>query len=140
MPAQEPRPEPLAQFPSAEITLDAHGTVQHFHVHIAATETRRNQGLMYVKSLPTHEGMLFLFDAPQSATFWMKNCLISLDIMFVGADGRIIRIAENAVPGSEATISSMGKVRGVLELGSGAARRFGIQPGDRIHHPAFETH
>ena len=131
-------PEPLANFPSAELTLDAHGAQHRFHVYLATTEARRNQGLMFVKSLPVHAGMLFLFDQPRVESFWMKNCVIPLDLLFIASDGRIIRIAENAVPGSEATISSMGRVLGVLELAGGAAARLGIRPGDRVHYPAFE--
>ena len=133
-------PEPLSHFPTAELTLDAHGTQHHFHVYLATTEARRNQGLMFVRALPAREGMLFLFEAPQVESFWMKNCVISLDLLFIAGDGRIIRIAENATPGSEATISSMGRVLGVLELAGGSVARLGIQPGDRVHYSAFEPH
>jgi uncharacterized membrane protein (UPF0127 family) len=95
---------------------------------------------MYVKSLPASRGMLFLFDAPQVATFWMKNTLIPLDLLFIAADGRIIHIVENATPLSEARIDSMGIVTGVLELAGGSSRRLGLKAGDRVRYPAFGTH
>ncbi len=122
-----------------EVTIDAHGTSQSYRVWVADTEPRREQGLMYVKSLPPKRGMLFLFGAPQVASFWMQNTYIPLDLVFVRADGRIIRIVENATPMSTATISSMGLVTGVLEFAGGTAAKLGWKPGDRVHHPAFES-
>ncbi len=92
---------------------------------------------MYVKSLPAARGMLFLFDAPQVTSFWMKNTFIPLDLLFIAPNGRIIRIAENATPFSEATIDSMGLVTGVLEVAGGTSRRLGFKAGDRVRHPAF---
>ena len=92
---------------------------------------------MYVKSLAPAHGMLFLFDAPQLASFWMKNTLIPLDLLFIAPDGRIIRVAANATPLSVATIDSMGVVSGVLEVAGGTSARLGIKAGDRIRYPAF---
>ena len=129
--------EPLARFPTAEISLDLGGLSHPFTVWVAATEQRREQGLMYVKSLSPTRGMLFVFDQPQLASFWMKNTLIPLDLFFIAPDGRIIRIAENAVPRSLATIDSMGAIKGVLELAGGSAARLGVHPGHRVRHPAF---
>ena len=68
---------------------------------------------------------------------WMKNTRISLDMLFVAADGRVIRIAPKAKPESLATISSMGVVTGVIEIAGGEAERLGIHSGDRVVHPAF---
>lgn len=133
--AEEPKPEPLSNFPRTEISIDSRGTTQKFHMYVAATEARRDQGLMFVKSLRPHEGMLFAFARPQVTSFWMKNTILSLDILFVGPDGRIIRIAEHAVPGSLATINSMGPTSAVLEFVAGTVARLGIAPGDRVHYP-----
>ena len=104
-------------------------------MYVAATEARRDQGLMFVKSLHPHEGMLFVFPTPQVTSFWMKNCVLALDLLFVGPDGRIIRIVENATPGSLATISSMGVAAAVLEFTGGTSARLGLKPGDHVHYP-----
>jgi len=132
--------EPLTHFPSGELTVDSHGVVHRFHLYIAATEPRRNQGLMFVKKLAPDRGMLFLWESPQTASFWMKNTLIPLDLLFIGPDWRVIRIAENATPLSLATIDSMGLVTAVLEVAGGTSRRLGVEPGDRVHYPAAGSH
>ena len=138
--AADPPRESLDHFPTAELSVESGGRSHAFKVWIAATEPRRNQGLMYVEALPAARGMLFLFDAPQAAAFWMKNTLISLDLLFIAPDGRVIRIAENATPMSEATIDSMGLVSGVLELAGGTSRRLGFKVGDRVRYAAFGNH
>lgn len=139
-PAEPLLREPLDRLPTAELAVESGGRAQPFKVWIAATEPRRNEGLMFVPALAAHRGMLFLFDTPQVASFWMKNTLIPLDLLFIAPDGRIIRIAENAVPHSEAIITSMGVVLGVLEVAGGTSRRLGFKAGDRVRYPAFGTH
>jgi uncharacterized membrane protein (UPF0127 family) len=79
-----------------------------------------------------------LFDFPeQNVSMWMKNTLIPLDMIFIKADGRILRIAENTEVESEKIIPSGGPVRGVLEVIAGSAKMLGIKPGDRVAHPMF---
>ncbi len=138
--AADPAPEPLDRFPVAEIRVDSGGQSHPFKVWIAATEARQNQGLMFVKSLPPTRGMLFLFSIPHATSFWMKNTFIPLDLLFVAADGRIIRIVDSATPLSEAVINSMGVVGGVLEVAGGTCARLGIRTGDRVVHSAFGAH
>jgi len=106
-------------------------------VEIAATDAEREKGLMFRKSLPEGQGMLFDFHQQQEVGFWMRNTYISLDMIFIRADGRILRIAENTEPESTAIISSGGLARGVLEVPAGTARKYGIAPGDRVSHPLF---
>ena len=114
------------------------GTRRHpFRAWIADTPERREQGLMWIRSLPADRGMLFIFDRPQPVSFWMKNTYVSLDLMFVAPDGRIIRVAENAEPLSLRGIDSMGVVLGVFEVRGGTAKKLGIAAGDRLRHPAF---
>ena len=137
--ADAPPHEPLAKFPSATLSVEANGVSHAFRVYLATTEVRRNQGLMFVKSLAADRGMLFMFPKPQVTGFWMENTFIPLDMLFIAADGRIIRIVENATPRSRATISSMGVVLGVLELAGGTSAKLGIRPGDRVHYPAFDS-
>jgi uncharacterized protein len=140
VPATEAAREPLDRLPTAELSVESAGRSHPFKVWIASTEARRNQGLMFVPKLPAARGMLFVFDAPQVASFWMKNTLIPLDLLFIAPDGRIIRVVENAVPRSEATIDSMGVVLGVLEVAGGTSQRLGFKAGDRIRYAAFGIH
>jgi uncharacterized membrane protein (UPF0127 family) len=72
-------------------------------------------------------------------SMWMKNTLIPLDMLFIAEDGRIVHIAERAIPGSTATISSGEPARAVLELNGGTAARLRIEPGDRVLHQTFGT-
>ena len=108
-----------------------------FTVEIATSEAQLAQGLMFRKSLAPDSGMLFDFGQVRAISMWMKNTLIPLDMLFLGADGRILGIAERTVPGSLAVIESPGPVRGVLEVNGGTASRLGLVPGDRVLHPLF---
>jgi uncharacterized membrane protein (UPF0127 family) len=111
--------------------------VHVFAVELAATDADRSRGLMFRKSLPAGQGMLFDFKQDQMVSMWMRNTYVSLDMIFIRADGTIARIAENTEPLSERIISSGGPVRGVLEVVAGTARRLGLAPGDRVAHPMF---
>jgi uncharacterized membrane protein (UPF0127 family) len=111
--------------------------VHVFQVELAVNDAERAQGLMYRKELPEGRGMLFDFQREQEVAFWMKNTYIPLDMIFIRANGQILRIAENTTPLSEQTVPSGGPVRGVLEVIGGTARKLGIAPGDRVAHPFF---
>jgi uncharacterized protein len=111
--------------------------VHAFAVELALTPEEQSRGLMYRKTLPEGQGMLFDFKREQELTFWMKNTYVSLDMIFVRSDGRILRIAENTEPLSERMVPSGGPVRAVLEVVAGTARKLGIAPGDRVAHPIF---
>ncbi len=112
-----------------------------FTVEMALTEAEKARGLMFRRELPEGRGMLFDFIREQEVSFWMKDTPISLDIIFVRADGRIRRIASNTQPQSERPIPSRGPVRAVLEVIAGTAKKLGIAPGDRVMdrvmHPIF---
>jgi uncharacterized membrane protein (UPF0127 family) len=112
--------------------------VQVFTVEIATTDKERETGLMYRKQLPEGQGMLFDFRPEQQVSMWMKNTYVSLDMIFIRADGRILRIAENTEPMSTRIIASGGPVTGVLEVVAGTAKKLGIEPGDRVGHPLFK--
>src|SRR6266508_153707 len=99
---------------------------------LAAEEQTR--GLMFRKELPEGRGMMFDFKQDMKVTMWMKNTYISLDMIFIRADGRIHRIAENTEPESTKIIAAGGPVRAVLEVIGGTARKLGIKPGDRVAH------
>src|SRR4051812_24158091 len=111
--------------------------VQVFSVEIATTAEEKETGLMYRKELADGKGMLFDFSPEQQISMWMKNTYISLDMIFIRADGRILRIAENTEPLSTKIISSGGLARGVLEVAAGTAQKYGIAAGDRVAHPLF---
>ena len=106
-------------------------------VWVADTDPRRMRGLMFVEHLADDAGMLFIYPEPQPVAIWMKNTPLSLDILFVRADGRVHRIAENATPQSTDTIPSDGIVLAVIELKAGTAARLKIRPGAQVIHPAF---
>lgn len=134
---QEADREPLSSFPRSQLEIQSSGKRHELSVWVADTPSRRAQGLMFVTELRPLTGMLFVFPQPQTVSMWMKNTRISLDMLFVAADGRVIRIAPKARPESLATISSMGVVIGVIEIAGGEAERLGIHSGDRVIHPAF---
>lgn len=108
--------------------------VRRFRVEIADDPQERERGLMYRTVMAEGEGMLFDFQQPQLLSFWMKNTLIPLDIIFIGADGRIINIAENTTPLSLEPVPSAGPGVAVLEIGGGLSAEFGIKAGDRVIH------
>ena len=114
--------------------------VQVFSVEMATTEEEKTTGLMYRKELADGKGMLFDFSPEQEVSMWMKNTFISLDMIFIRADGRILRIAENTEPQSTKIIPSRGLAKGVLEVIAGTAKKYGIAPGDRVAHPLFAKH
>ncbi len=109
-----------------------------FGVELATTPEEQSRGLMFRRELPPMQGMLFDFKREQPTSFWMKNTYVSLDMIFIRADGTILRIAENTVPLSEAMVPSGGPVRAVLEVVAGTAKKLGIAPGDRVSHPIFK--
>jgi hypothetical protein len=111
--------------------------VHVFAVELATTDEERARGLMFRKELPGGRGMLFDFHNEQPVAFWMRNTYISLDMIFIRADGRILRVAENTEPLSEKLVPSGGPVRAVLEVIAGTARKLGIAPGDRVAHRIF---
>ena len=76
--------------------------------------------------------MLFDFKKVDPVAFWMKNTILPLDMLFIGADGRVVSIARNAVPFDETAIPSGGPVLGVLEINAGVAEKDGVEPGDKV--------
>ncbi|MGE0287721.1 MAG: DUF192 domain-containing protein [Bradyrhizobium sp.] len=128
-------PARAASFGTLEIAT--RNGVHIFSVEMATTEEEKQKGLMYRRELADGKGMLFDFSPEQQISMWMKNTYISLDMIFIRADGRILRIAENTEPESTRVISSGGLARAVLEVPAGTAQKYGIAPGDRVSHPLF---
>lgn len=111
--------------------------LHRFKVWLADDHDRRARGLMFVKHLEDDEGMLFIYEQPQPVGMWMKNTFIPLDMLFVDADGKVIKVVENTVPHSLETIASDGHALGVIELKGGTAKRLRIAKGARVMHIAF---
>ncbi|SEW13609.1 hypothetical protein SAMN05444851_1631 [Aliiroseovarius sediminilitoris] len=109
-----------------------------FTVEIADDPGERAQGLMNRESLPMSHGMLFLFDKPQPVSFWMKNTLIPLDMLFLTADGTVARVHENAIPLDLSPIPGGSDILAVLEVNGGIAERFGITEGTELRHPLLD--
>lgn len=118
-----------------DFLLDA-GTVS-FEIELAVTPGEQAQGLMHRPVLPEGTGMLFLYDPPRRARFWMKNTMIPLDMIFIDETGRVESIEARAVPHSLTVRASQGPVTGVLEINGGRAEALGIGPGAQARHPAF---
>jgi hypothetical protein len=116
-PAATPKMEPLSNFPQVTLSILTPDARQHrLQVWVADTDAHRQQGLMFVKSLPDSTGMLFVFDQPRQIQMWMKNTLIPLDMLFIDANGRVDSIAVNTTPMSLSIIESKNPVLGVMEL------------------------
>ena len=119
------------------LTIAGRTGVHDFTVELAVTPEDTARGLMFRRELPEGRGMLFDFQRERETAFWMKNTYISLDMIFIRGDGRILRIAENTQPLSERLVPSGGRVRAVLEVIAGTAKKLGLAPGDRVAHPIF---
>lgn len=122
----------LATFAQSTVEIGRAPHAQRFSVWIADTAARQTQGLMFVRDLPADRGMLFIETAARPMTFWMKNTYIELDMLFIAADHRIVKIAARAPPLSLATINSDAPVIAVLEIKGGEAARRGIRIGEQV--------
>ncbi len=108
-----------------------------FQIEIADQPKERTIGLMNRSQLDPRGGMLFVFERPQIIQMWMKNTLISLDMIFIDAKGSVVDVAERTIPHSLATVASRQNASFVLELAGGMASFIGLQPGDVLKHRLF---
>jgi uncharacterized protein len=115
-----------------------HG-IARFSVELATDPVSRAQGLMFREVLPRFSGMLFVYENVEEASFWMKNTLIPLDMIFLDASGTVISVHSHAMPGDLTPIPSQGAVRAVLEVNGGLAESLAIAPGAVMQHPAFAS-
>lgn len=120
------------------LTIDTHEGERRFTVEVARTDEQQRRGLMFRETLGRDRGMLFPYAVPAPQSFWMRNTISSLDLIFIGADGRITNIAARTTPLSLDPIPSIGPVIGVLEIDGGLAAELGIEPGDRVSWPNME--
>ncbi|HCR85675.1 MAG TPA: DUF192 domain-containing protein [Alphaproteobacteria bacterium] len=103
-----------------------------YKIKIADNFTKREKGLMFVEHMPEDEGMLFIYDDESLRYMWMKNTYISLDMLFVSSDMKIVHMKEGAVPFSEELIPSLVPIKYTIELNAGQIKNKNIKIGDRI--------
>lgn len=120
-----------------QVELRWPGGQARFSIEVADTEATRSRGLMFRETMPRSAGMLFVYDSPRRATFWMKNTLIPLDMIFADSAGRVTRVHANAQPQDLTTIDGGENVKLVLEINGGLAARLGISEGAEMRHPSI---
>jgi hypothetical protein len=121
--------EDLAAFPQTTLTISGGGGTHQFTIWVANTQAREEQGLMFVRELPADRGMVFSGEQPKIWGMWMRNTYIPLDMLFVAADGHVVKIA-HAIPHDETTISSDVAVSAVIELQGGSSEKLHLKVGD----------
>lgn len=111
--------------------------MHEFSVEVMRSPQQLERGLMFRRSLPQDQGMLFDFGVERPVAMWMKNTFLPLDMIFIARTGKVVGIAENAEPLSETIIPSGTPAYGVLEVNAGTAARIGLRIGDAVRHPVF---
>lgn len=109
--------------------------VNSFATEIADTLLERNKGLMFREELAKDQGMLFVYERPQSVSFWMRNTLIPLDIIFMDQSGTVRSIAHDAIPLDETSLFGGRYIQYVFEINAGLARNLNIKIGSKMRHP-----
>ncbi len=127
----------MAQCTAGTVDIRGDWGQARFTVELADTPQERARGLMNRENLPASNGMLFVYERPQRASFWMKDTLIPLDMLFMDRKGRVSRIHENAVPLDQTAIFGGADVFAVLEINGGLSDRIGIDIGSMVRHPVF---
>lgn len=117
--------------------VGADGNTHMFDVELATTPHTMAYGLMDRYSMPDDRGMLFVFTENKLRSFWMRNTYISLDMIFISPDGKVVHIHPEAIPLDETLISSQVPAQYVLELNGGVAQKLNIQVGDKINQRIF---
>lgn len=120
------------------VELRGPGGQARFTVEIADTPSQQAQGLMFRQKMPASGGMLFIFARPKHASFWMKNTLIPLDMIFADSTGKVTRVHSDAIPEDETPIDGGDGVAFVLEINGGLAARLGIAEGTVLRHPRVD--
>lgn len=132
---QTPLERSSAGLEQVPLTINSANGKHRFTVEVARTPEEQAQGLMFRNSVPPDRGMIFPYDPPVQVSFWMKNTLVPLDMVFIGPDGKIGRIAANTTPMSLDPVASIDPVSAVLEIAGGRAAELGIKEGDEVDWP-----
>ena len=128
----EPARHPISGLEIIEVTVVTKDRRIPFKTELANSPEAQTRGLMFRTELADDEAMIFPSEIPQTRSFWMRNTPISLDIIFIGTDGRITNIAENTEPYSLESLPSDGLASAVLEIRGGLSQELGIAPGDAV--------
>jgi uncharacterized protein len=131
--AAAPAVHPVSGLKVLPLTVTTASGAHVFKVELAASADEQAQGLMFRTAMGADEGMIFPMDPPRRASFWMKNTVISLDLIFIGPDHKVLNVAANAVPYDPTPLSAIGLTGSVLELNAGRAAQIGIKPGDAVN-------
>ena len=126
----------LAQSPQRLPAVELRAGMHRVLAQVAQTPEQRALGLMHVRSMAQHEGMLFVFEDAATQCFWMRNTLLPLSIAFLGDDGRIVNLADMQ-PLDETSHCSKEPVRYALETNQGWFARKGLKPGSRLQGGPF---
>ena len=129
---QEASVHPVSGLEIIPLTVTSLGKTHAFRVEVARTPQEQARGLMFRTEMGPDEGMLFPYVEPRMMSFWMKNTVLSLDLIFIGPDRRVINVAADAVPYSEESIVSDAPAIAVLELNAGRAKELGIAAGSKV--------
>lgn len=129
---QQATVHPVSGLEVIPLTVTSLGKTHTLRVEMARTGEEQARGLMFRTEMGPNEGMLFPYDPPRVLSFWMKNTVLSLDLIFIGPDHRVINVAANAVPYSEASIVSEAPAIATLELNAGRAAELNIVAGARV--------
>ena len=132
LPAQPVRAVSPAGLALVPLEIRSRNKAHHFTVEVAASPDEQSRGLMFRPKLAPDKGMIFPFAAPRIAAFWMHDCTVPLDMVFIRPNGTIARIAVNTTPYSDDPISSYEPVAAVLELAGGRTVELGIGENDRV--------
>ena len=126
---------PTSAFETKNLVIHTPSQKLNVSVEVADSPHERSIGLMYRKELLANSGMLFIFPEEEEHSFWMKNTLISLDILFIDKKNTIVFIAEKTTPFSESLITSIIPSSYVLEVNAGYVQEHGIKIGQKIDMP-----
>ena len=129
--AASPARHPVSGLAVIPLTVETASGLHHFQVEVAATAAEQQKGMMFRTAMGPNEGMIFPNAQPQLRSFWMKNTVLPLDIIYIGPDRRIVNIVRGE-PYDETSLPSAGPVINVLEIAAGRAAALGIKPGDRV--------
>lgn len=137
-----PAPKQIKSEPFIQDTLairTENGEELLFNIELALTPAQQAKGMMFRTYMANDYGMLFVFDREEKRSFWMKNTLVPLDMLFIKRDGRIHHIHSNATPQDLSKITSEGKSFAVLEIKGGMSDELGIKVEDKVLHPLFRN-
>ena len=129
------QPYRLSACENIELSIKYYNLHTKISVEIADSYSKRKKGLMNRKKLASNSGMLFIYDFPQRANFWMKNTSIPLDIAFADRTGRVVRLVSHTIPFDVKLIEGGENIQYVLEINAGMSNEFNLFEGSKLEHP-----